>query len=357
MLNTAVIGAGTMGQLYARAFHNSDIAKLSAIVDIDADRAHNGAAAYAGAKAYTSLAELLTAGGIDAAAVSLPDYAHRETVIALLDAGLHVLCEKPLATSVEDCASMVAEASGSARLMVNYGNRHRPEALALRDVVQSGVLGELQAITMKGNEKLAKTRQLAWRDRTDPTWFLISHLVDFVSWLTDQRFVDVYGLVHGGKDGERLSDAQGALPAETGHTYLATLDGGAAVTLTASWILPAGNPAGGDLVIEIIGSKGYSKVDFTERPVIVYGERADHFGWDLATPDYAGRARGWWMTSCDYFLHCVANEKAPQPDAKQGAETSLVLLAMHESLDSGSRVSVEPFRAQFEELIDKKAGS
>ena len=188
MLSTAVIGAGTMGLLYARAFHDSDIAQLSAVVDIDADRAHNGAAAFAGATAYTSVDELLTAGGIDAAAVSLPDTptAKRWSPCSMPVSTCCARSRSPRASRTARTWS--PKASGAARLMVNYGNRHRPEALALRDVIRSGVLGELQAITMKGNEKLAKTRQLAWRDRTDPTWFLISHLVDFVSWLTDERF-------------------------------------------------------------------------------------------------------------------------------------------------------------------------
>ena len=353
MLNTAVVGVGTMGMLYARVFNDSDIAHLAAVVDIDLDRARNAAAEFDGVIAHTSVDELLAAGGIDAVAVSLPDYAHRDTVVALLAAGIDVLCEKPLATSLEDCASIVARVSSPSRLMVNYGNRHRPESLKLREVVRSGALGELQFITMKGNETLTKTRQLAWRDRTDPTWFLISHLVDYVGWLTDRQFVDVYGLIHGRGGHAQLSDAQGPLPSPTGHTYLGTLDGGIAVTLSASWILPSGSPAPGDFAIEIIGSAGVAAIDFMERPVVVVGDRADHLGWDFATPDYTGRTRGWWTTSCNYFLSCVADNTKPEPDAMQGAETSLVLLAMHESLETGAPVAVEPFRKQFLNLVEE----
>jgi predicted dehydrogenase len=312
-----------MGRLYARAFHDSDVSELVSVVDIDTDRARVAASEFSEVTAYNSTAEMLAADNIDAAAVSLPDYAHRDTVVALLDAGVPVLCEKPLATTLEDCAD----------------------------------IGQLQSITMKGNEKLAKTRQLAWRDRTDPTWFLISHLVDFVSWLTGERFSDVCGLAHGGQGATPLSDEIGPLPLQTGHTYIASLDSGTAVTLSANWALPAGAPAAGDMAIEIIGSKGYAKVDFMERPVVVYGERADHLGWDLARPDYSGRSRGWWITSCDYFLDCVANRRRPEPSAEDGAETSLVLLAMHDSLDSGVRVRLDPIRASFAELIEKRASA
>lgn len=349
MLKTAVIGAGTMGALYARAFHDSSRAELSAIVDLDLDRARGLAAEYAGAGVYRDAAALVAALEIDAAAVALPDYAHRDVVVALLEAGVNVLCEKPLATTLEDCADIVGAAGSSRKLMVNYGNRHRPEARVLRELVQSGSLGQIQTVIMRGNEKLAKTRQLAWRERTDPTWFLISHLVDFVSWTTGERFTDVYGLQP--RSATPLTDEEGPLPEPTGHSYLATLASGAIVNLTASWILPSGGPAAGDMTIELIGSKGYSRVDFMERPVIAYGERAEHLSWDLAVPDFSGRVKGWWVTSCEYFLDCVINGVQPGPDAREGAETSLVLIAMHRALESGERTSVADYRQQLDKLI------
>jgi predicted dehydrogenase len=352
MLKTAVIGAGTMGALYARTFGESDRAELSAVVDLDRDRAASLAGQHGCAGVYTDIASLLAAGHIDAAAVALPDYAHRDITVGLLGAGVNVLCEKPLAVTLADCADIVAAASADPVLMVNYGNRHRPEARVLRDLVQSGGLGEIQTVVMKGNEKLAKTRQLAWRDRTDPTWFLISHLVDFVCWVTGDRFTDVYGLqaVAPPQAGEQL------LPAITGQSYLGSLSNGAVVNLTASWILPSGAPAAGDMAIELIGTEGSARIDFMERPVVFHGARAEHLPWDFET-DYAGQARGWWFTSCAYFLDCVASGRRPEPDARCGAETSLVLMAMHESLAGGTRVSIDAYREQLEGLLAASEGA
>ena len=347
MLKTAVIGAGTMGALYARAFEESGRAELSAIVDLDRGRGAGVAAQHGCAGVYEDIASMMADLDIDAAAVALPDYAHRDTVVSLLEAGVHVLCEKPLAVTVEDCADIVGAAGTEPLLMVNYGNRHRPEARVLRELVQSGALGEIQTVVMKGNEKLAKTRQLAWRDRTDPTWFLVSHLVNFVSWITGQHFTNVYGLqsaVPPQAGGDAL------LPAITGHSYLGTLGNGAVVNLTASWILPSGGPAAGDMAIELIGTEGTAHIDFMERPVVFYGTRADHLPWDFEA-DHSGKARGWWFTSCDYFLDCVASGTRPQPDARAGAETSLVLMAMHESLAGGARVSVDTYRRQLDSLL------
>jgi hypothetical protein len=104
------------------------------------------------------------------------------------------------------------------------------------------------------------------------------------------------------------------------------------------------------MAIELIGTEGTAHIDFTGRPVIFHGARADHLPWDFEA-DYSGKAKGWWFTSCDYFLDCVASGVRPEPDARAGAETSLVLMAMHESLAGGVRVGVDAYRRQLDGLL------
>src|ERR1700754_2739982 len=95
-LRCAVVGAGTMGSLYAAAFAQLPDAELTKIVDLDEARAAAVAAEHPGSETLSSVVALLDAADVDAVAVALPDFAHRETVNALLEAGMHVLCEKPL---------------------------------------------------------------------------------------------------------------------------------------------------------------------------------------------------------------------------------------------------------------------
>jgi predicted dehydrogenase len=320
-----------MGSLYATAFAQVPGAELTAVVDLDEARARAVAAPHAGARVLGGAEALIASGAADAVAVALPDFDHRETVVALLDAGLHVLCEKPLATTREDCQAIAdAAARSSASLMVNYGNRHRPAARLLRERLQQRGLGDLQSIVFKGHEQWTKTMTLRWRDRTDPTWFLISHVVDAVMWLTGERIVSVFG--------RGAFGAPAGLDGVTGPntvTYLAELEGGAHATLTSSWILPTGFSRGGDFSVELIGTEGVARVDFAEGGMRYFDARASEPGWDFDTPDFDGHLGGWWFTSCRYFVDCVRRGVAPEPGALDGLRVSAVLAAMSASVEHG----------------------
>jgi predicted dehydrogenase len=339
----AVIGAGTMGALYAKAFAESPLARLVAVADQEVGKARALSEQYPGINTLTSVEELVSVGGVDAVAIALPDFVHKQSVVTCLNAGIHVLCEKPLATTLKDCAEMAAaETSSAGTLMLNFGNRHRPQARLLRERILQGELGELQAVHMKGSERVSKTLMLAWRDRTDPTWFLVSHLVDFVAWMTGGSFEDVYGL---GSDGRPRSSSK-----LTGHTsvaYLASIAGGTHAVLQSSWVLPKGYPAIGDLTFEVVGTEGLGRIEFMAGSVGMYVDGAAHLPWDFDYPDFRGHASGWWFKSCEYFLDCVLTGRTPEPGVGEGVENSLVLMAMHQSLMEGRRVEVQDWRDRY----------
>jgi predicted dehydrogenase len=335
-LRCAVVGAGTMGSLYAAAFAQLPDAELTKIVDLDEERAAAVAAEHPGSETLSSVEALLDGADVDAVAVALPDFAHRETVNSLLEAGMHVLCEKPLATTREDCQAMAAaERASSAFLMVNYGNRHKPAARVLRERIRGGELGAVQSIIFKGHEQLTKTLTLKWRDRTSPTWFLISHIVDMVEWLTGEKLVSVFGLGAPGSP-----EILGATGGPNTVTYLGELEGGGHATMSSSWILPKGFTRGGDFSVEVIGESGVATVDFTELGARYYGTTASEPGWDFDTPDFDGKLSGWWFTSCRYFVDCARSGRRPEPDALEGLRVSSVLAAMTESIETGARVEV-----------------
>jgi predicted dehydrogenase len=330
-LRCAVVGTGTMGTLYGTAFAQTAGARLAAVVDIDESRAAAVAAEHDGCAAFPSVEALIDARAADAAAVALPDFDHRQSAVALLDAGLHVLCEKPLAMTREDCQAIAeAAARSSGSLMVNYGNRHRPAARMLRDRLLRRELGEIQSIVFKGHEKWTKTMTLRWRDRTDPTWFLISHIVDALTWLTGQRITSVFGL--------GASGAPAGLYGVSGPntvTYLAQLERGAHATLTSTWILPSGFARGGDFQVEVIGTEGVAGVDFAAAGMRFFDTSASEPVWDWDVPDFDGHRPGWWFTSCRYFIDCVRSGAQPEPGALDGLRTSAVLAAMSASLEHG----------------------
>ena len=125
----AVIGAGQFGKNHCRVIHESERAELRAVVDIDATRAAEAAALY-GAQPLADARQL--AGQVDAAIVAVPTSAHEEVACALLEAGIDLLVEKPVAADLAGAARMVDAAARHGRvLQVGHLERFNPAVLEL----------------------------------------------------------------------------------------------------------------------------------------------------------------------------------------------------------------------------------
>src|SRR3712207_2304540 len=103
----AVVGAGNMGRHHARNYHELSGAELRAVVDADGERAQRVAAAF-GATSFTSVQELLHDGPpVEAVSVATPTSLHLETASELVEAGKHVLVEKPIAPTLPEADELI----------------------------------------------------------------------------------------------------------------------------------------------------------------------------------------------------------------------------------------------------------
>jgi predicted dehydrogenase len=132
-LRAAVIGAGYLGNFHAQKYAALDGATLEGVVDIDAPRA--AAVAHAvGTRAFTDYRELL--GRIDVASIVVPTELHYEVAKACLEAGVHILVEKPVTRTVQEAAELVEVAARRARVFqVGHLERFNPAILAVRNQI------------------------------------------------------------------------------------------------------------------------------------------------------------------------------------------------------------------------------
>jgi predicted dehydrogenase len=127
-LRIAVIGVGHLGHHHARIAATLDGASLSAVVDVDADKARRVAGAH-GARALADWRDVV--GAVDAVTVAVPTTAHAEVVVGCLEAGLHVLVEKPMASTLDEADAMLAAAASAGRVLaVGHTERFNPAAAA-----------------------------------------------------------------------------------------------------------------------------------------------------------------------------------------------------------------------------------
>ncbi len=144
MVNIGIIGMAGIAGAHLGGYDKHPEARVVACCDIDAEKAAKRAEQ--GATAYQDYRELLADPNVDAVSVCLPTFLHAEVSIAALQAGKHVLCEKPMALTVAECDRMLAAAEASGRvLMIAHCIRFWPEYEALKVIVDRGAYGAVQS--------------------------------------------------------------------------------------------------------------------------------------------------------------------------------------------------------------------
>ena len=192
-IGVAVIGAGMVGRAHASAYRNSStvfgldrpIPRLVAIADVHEPFAADAAERFGFARTETDWRAVIDAPDIDAVSVAVANNLHREIVEAALAAGKHVLCEKPLAPSVDDAQAM-ADAAAVTDLVAGVGFtfRRSPAINAIREQVRNGHLGKVRHVV--GNYwcdyGADPQRPMSWRYLGGPGSGVLadigSHMVD-----------------------------------------------------------------------------------------------------------------------------------------------------------------------------------
>lgn len=143
-LGIGIIGAGVMGADHARTIAR-DVAgaHVAAISDIDAARAEAVAAETGARRVFAEAHAVIAEPGVDAVLVASPDATHAELVLACLAAGKPVLCEKPLATTADECLRIVAAEAALGRQLVRVGfmRRFDPAYVEMKATLDAGTLG------------------------------------------------------------------------------------------------------------------------------------------------------------------------------------------------------------------------
>ena len=319
---------------------------------------------------------LLRRDDIDLVDVCTPGDSHAEIAIAALEAGKHVLCEKPLANSVEDAKAMVASAESAAaqgvRSMVGFTYRRVPAIALARQLVQAGRLGTIRHIRAQYLQDwlIDPEFPLAWRlDKqragSGALGDIGAHIIDMTQFITGQRVSKVSAMMEtfiserpvpeessglSGKGGER----RGEVTVDDAAVWLARFDGGALGSFEATRFASGRKNA---IRIEINGSDGSLAFDFESMNELSFydvaeGETAGFRRILVTEPDhpYVG---AWWppghLLGYEHaFSHqvvdlvgAIADGSNPAPSFADGLNVQQVLAAIELSAGNQSWQDVE----------------
>lgn len=142
-----ILSAGRIARRFAGALTASATEQVVAIAARDGERATAFAADFGIPRAYSNYTALLADPEVEAVYLALPNSLHAEWSIAALQAGKHVLCEKPMATTLADGLAMVAAAQANRRLLMEgFMYRFHPQTITVQRLLADGVIGEVQQV-------------------------------------------------------------------------------------------------------------------------------------------------------------------------------------------------------------------
>jgi predicted dehydrogenase len=138
-----------VGKAHARGYLSSPDAELVALCDMNAERLAQAADEWKVSGRYTDYREMLRDAKPEMVSVCVPNALHAEVTIAALEAGAHVICEKPMASTIDEAQAMIAAAErAKRRLMMAYNYRYRPDSQWMRRMVSSGKLGQVHHVAV-----------------------------------------------------------------------------------------------------------------------------------------------------------------------------------------------------------------
>jgi len=189
-LRAAIVGTGAIANAHAASLETTPGARLAAVVDRDPEHARAFAERWGGPPVFDSLGELLASGAADVLHVCTPPGVHAEQSVAALDAGLHVICEKPAALSLDELDAMTdAAARNDRRLAIVFQQRTGTAAAHVRALLDSGSLGRplvatCETLWYRDPAYFAVPWRGKWAtEGGGPTLGLGIHQIDLLAWL------------------------------------------------------------------------------------------------------------------------------------------------------------------------------
>src|SRR5690606_15722027 len=379
-LRVALIGYGFMGAAHSQAWRTAprvfelprDV-EMSVIVGRSADAVANAARKWGWSEHATDWREVIARDDIDVVDIVTPGHSHAEIAIAALEAGKHVICEKPLANTVEDAERMAEAARAAAEkgvvAMLGFTYRRVPALTQARDLIAEGRIGTVQQVRAAYRQDwlVDPEAPLSWRLQKDQAGAgalgdIGGHAVDLVQFLTGLEVESVSGVVdtivkQRPIETERVGiagrggDEYGEVTVDDVAIFTGRLAGGALASFEATRFATGRK---NELSVEISGDKGAISFNLERMNELFVYDRTvadvdQGFTRVVVTEPAHPYLEGWWpaghMLGYEHaFSHQVkdlvagiAGGAAPRPSFDDGVQVQRVLAAVEQSSADDAR--------------------
>ncbi|MDT8861370.1 Gfo/Idh/MocA family oxidoreductase [Alkalihalobacillus sp. MEB130] len=337
-VKVGVIGCGSISRLrHLPEYGTNNQVEIVAVCDIVAERAEEMAEKY-GAKAFTDYKELLKLEEIDAISVCLPNYLHAPVSIDASNAGKHVLCEKPMATSKEEAEEMIKAAKDNGKkLMIAHNQRFVSSHQTAKEIIESGKLGKIFSFKTTfghpGPEKWSIDGAESWFFNKEEAFIgamgdLGVHKADLMRYLLGE-FSEVASFIE--------TNAKENTEVDDNAVCLLRTESGIIGTLAASWAYVSSS----DNSTIIYGEKGTLRLEADPEYSLIEeyknGNVIQHKLDKIQTNEEGGQTSSHVI---DHFVNCIVENKEPLITGEEGLKSLEIILASIESQESKQIVSL-----------------
>ena len=336
-VKVGVIGMGRFGELHAATYKKIDTVELTSISSRKPEHVNEMAQKY-DAKPYTDYRELLKDPNVDAVSISVPPGVQREIAVRAMQAGKHVLMEKPIAITLEDADAIAKSARETGVVaMVGYVERFNPSLRRTKALIQNGKIGDVYKVSSRR----------ASRFGVKPDWVFsqvgmmihnVGHDLDILRWMMDDDISTVYAM--GGSYMRRVPGQPDNL------TLLLRFKKGGMGLIENSWTLPSKySMEENDLYLDIMGTEGVLKVDNFDQMISMCNESTGFYHpgilrWPGDIQEDAGLEHYALKDELEHFIKAVKGEAEALLKPAEAAYILRILIAANESERTGKPVEI-----------------
>lgn len=342
-MKVGIIGCGKIAQVrhIPEYISNPDVC-LYGLFDINQERVQILAEKY-DCKAYDSYEALLADPEIDAVSVCVANNAHAEISIAAMKAGKHVLCEKPMAVTLEECEEMVKTAKETGKyLMIGQNQRLAKAHMKAKQLIAEGAIGKVLTFRTIFGHGGPETWSV---DPGKNTWFfdktkaamgamadLGIHKTDLIQYITGEKVVETKAVL--GTLDKKYANGE-LVDVEDNAICIYTLESGAIGTMTASWTYYAAE----DNTTVIYGTQGmlrlYDDPKYSVQLFTADGEKVMYEVDQIQTNDNQTKSG-----IIDLFVESLVEDKAPEISGESVLSAMRAVFGSIESSETGKSVKV-----------------